>query len=506
MTARIVELEDEVTTAPAAPAVGPTVFIATPAYGCLLTAQYMQCLLQTQLTLGGRGISVVVDMLGNESLITRARNVMTKRFLQSTATHLLFIDADISWDPEAIVRLLAKNEGVVSTSYPKKFLDWKKLEERLAQPDSTEPLQQAGLDFNLNVSETHTQVTDGFAEVLDAATGFLLVRRDVIEAMYKYYEKELLVVNDLMGAKEAIKDYVAIFDCMVDPVSRRSLSEDFAFSRRWQTMGGKVYMDLLAPLGHTGGFHYEGTLADRLTAVGGRDAVRSGPVDEPINSDNKGSVLMAILPHDGRVSLGFCMSITQLVAAIQQANAATVQVRVFGGKNQACDWAWANPTVRAVVLMDGMLGFDSGLVLDMLRTDVPLAVAAVPRDFLNWQNVARLQGEPVSSRGMEYDVELGPNDADGDWVQAVHANLGLAKIDRSVLQAVSERVDPRAVYDRGTRRMWFHQGILDDRRLEEDELFCRVWGGPVHVNIRHRVNRLGDMTFTGVVMARKHLR
>jgi hypothetical protein len=59
-------------------------------------------------------------------------------------------------------------------------------------------------------------------------------------------------------------DYHACFDCMIDPGNKRYLSEDYAFCRRWQQMGGKIYADVQATMGHVGNLPFSGCLKDRL--------------------------------------------------------------------------------------------------------------------------------------------------------------------------------------------------------------------------------------------------
>ena len=61
-------------------------------------------------------------------------------------------------------------------------------------------------------------------------------------------------------------DYHACFDCMIDPTTKRYLSEDYAFCRRWQQIGGKIYADLATTLGHVGNLPFSGCLKDRLKA------------------------------------------------------------------------------------------------------------------------------------------------------------------------------------------------------------------------------------------------
>lgn len=509
-SAQIVELQEE-TAQPSGPA-RPKLFLATPCYGCMLTVQYLQCLLQTQLSLSAEGIGIILQTVGNESLITRARNLLTKQFLGTDATHLLFIDADISWDPAAILRLLEKDEGVVSTSYPKKFYDWKRVEERLRSA-TPEPLHQAGLDFNLNVTERTVEVSNGFARVLDAATGFMLVKRGAIERMYEHYKDELLVVNDLVGASQAIKDYVALFDCMIDPQTRRSLSEDFAFSRRWQQMGEHVYMDLNMPLGHTGALHFEGDIRHRLRSDKGARSLRSaGPEGAPtydeaeVGGDGRRSVLLALLPtEDGRVSVGFMMSISRLVTQLAGTQTLKVEVQVFKTRNAACDYTWQKG-FETVVLVDGMLAFEPDIVLDMLHSQSPFEVGVYPKPKLNWEQMTEFVDEPVSCRALEYAPVVVEGQESRDRVEASTAGLGLAKLDRCVLKRVSERLDPRAVFNGGKSRLWFHDGVMEDRQLSYDEMFCRIWGEGVTLNLRHPVTLLGNHTFAGVVMGRKQIR
>jgi hypothetical protein len=93
--------------------------------------------------------------------------------------------------------------------------------------------------------------------VLDGPTGFMLIKRSVIEQMYARYTPELKCVNDHINRD--FDEYCAIFDCMIDPESRRYLSEDYAFCRRWQMMGGKIYADVTTTLGHVGNLRFSGS-------------------------------------------------------------------------------------------------------------------------------------------------------------------------------------------------------------------------------------------------------
>lgn len=241
------------------------IYLATPAYGCIVHTPFASSLLQLQGECIKRGVDISVDMLGNESLVQRGRNILQARFLKSSATHLLFIDADIAFSPESILdRLIPADKDVITGVYAKKSIDWELVRSKLLKKDSTEPVQSAGLDYNINMKPGENPVKDGIVEVLDSATGFMLIKRRVIEDMWKEYADELWCKNDIQGTTN-VDAYCAIFDCMIDQESRRYLSEDYAFCRRWQRMGGKIYADITFPLAHIGTHTFTGDVRERFS-------------------------------------------------------------------------------------------------------------------------------------------------------------------------------------------------------------------------------------------------
>src|SRR5271170_3626596 len=100
-------------------------FVATPCYGGLVTQRYMQSVCALLEYGNVNGLPVSVELLGYDSLITRGRNTLVTTFLDSpTATHLMFIDADIGFTPDQVVRILNFNEPVAAGTYPLKVLHY----------------------------------------------------------------------------------------------------------------------------------------------------------------------------------------------------------------------------------------------------------------------------------------------------------------------------------------------------------------------------------------------
>jgi hypothetical protein len=205
----------------------------------------------------------MLDTTENESLVHRARNISVARYMMRTeAEYFMFIDADVKFEPEAVMRLIGSGHDVSCAVYPKKVVMWDQAERAVNEGD-TRDLNKLAASLVMNFKNQNTQIVDGFAEVLDGPTGFLMIKRDVFVRMFKQYP-ELNCKNDHQNRD--FDDYCAVFDCMIDPESRRYLSEDYAFCRRWQQMGGKIFADVTTTLGHVGNIRFHGRLEDRLTA------------------------------------------------------------------------------------------------------------------------------------------------------------------------------------------------------------------------------------------------
>jgi len=221
-------------------------------------------MIRFQITCAKYGIQMMYDTTENESLVHRARNISVARFYQkSRATHFLFIDADIHFDPDSVLRLIASNHDVAVAAYPKKGIMWDQTEAYVKTGQTDRDLNKVAASLVLNFKGHKTPIQNGFAEVLDGPTGFMLIKREVFTKMFEHYP-ELNCMNDHMNRD--LDTYCAVFDCMIDPDNKRYLSEDYAFCRRWQQMGGQIFADVTAVLGHVGNIRFNGKLEDRLKA------------------------------------------------------------------------------------------------------------------------------------------------------------------------------------------------------------------------------------------------
>lgn len=246
-----------------------SLFIATPCYACQICEGYLHSMLRLQMLLITHNIFFKVKTVGNESLITRARNNLVAEFMgDKRFTHLLFIDADLKFDPELVIHMLDMNENVVAGCYVKKGFEWDNVKEfcysnkRLPE---AEEMPNILASWNLNVwhnkiadGKEQTEVKGGFVRVLDAPTGFMMISQSTFDIMKKHYPQTFECDNDTYINEFSLGNFHTFFDTMICPDSKRYLSEDYAFCRKWQAVGGKVWLNFTSAFTHYGTHGFEG--------------------------------------------------------------------------------------------------------------------------------------------------------------------------------------------------------------------------------------------------------
>lgn len=238
-------------------------YIGTPCYGGLVTHRYMQsmCALLMQRI---PGLHVSLQLLAYESLVTRGRNTILGAFLDlPEETHLMFIDADIGFTVDQVLRMLDFDEDVVAGMYPLKRLEYDDAVIRRAADG--EPLQTAQLRYvGLPCEGEALKERLGFVTGVYAGAGFLMIKRRALELMTREYpETHYRGVHNTAHANASGNLY-ALFDCMIDPDTGDYLSEDYAFCRRWRAMGGTVWLDTQSRLIHVGPHDYVGDASVRF--------------------------------------------------------------------------------------------------------------------------------------------------------------------------------------------------------------------------------------------------
>lgn len=240
------------------------VLFAIPCYDQLISEPTVLSLIKTMMYFRDHGIKFGLCTI-TDSLINRARNNVIAKFMAyEQATHLMFIDADIAWEPEAIIKLLWHNKEVVTAAYPIKQIEWNRVEENVKASMSKDLLLENSVRFVVNpvrsADNKTLNVSNGAIEIFDAGTGFMLIKREVIHKLIEKYPE--LKYNDDTGAlNDAEKKWTyAFFNSYIDPHLNRFLSEDYGFCRYWQNIDGKIWVEPGIELTHIGRMKYKGTM------------------------------------------------------------------------------------------------------------------------------------------------------------------------------------------------------------------------------------------------------
>ena len=244
--------------------------IATPCFGGMLHNGYFQSILDLAVNFTRLNIPFEVMTIGNESLIQRARNGIVAKFMSDeSATHLMFIDADITFSWVSIVKLLLSNKELSGGCYPKKCFNWDKIKHHsVKNPNlSDDELMAKSLDYVFNPiyhqegANVVIKLENGMASVKDIGTGFMMIKRSVIKKMMAKFPDTKYRNNVAGYGQNNMNDYFyALFECAIDPVSKVYLSEDYLFCKRWIDIGGELWLDLNTNLNHTGIIDYKGCL------------------------------------------------------------------------------------------------------------------------------------------------------------------------------------------------------------------------------------------------------
>ena len=244
--------------------------VATPCFGGQVSSIYAGSIFRLQRALHAKSnVDLKVQLRDGDALITRARANLVTLFLDDpAATHLLFVDADIGFAPEQVFRLIESGADVVAGVYPIKRINWEKA--RRALESKRPDVSGASLDYVLEIDDPdHVTVVRGFTRVRYAGTGFLMIRRHVLERMCAHpnYASLQFFREHSHDALTGSPNRFALFDCMIDAKSGTYLSEDFAFCRRWTDIGGEIWADLESNLDHVGPSVFHGDVASQFAAA-----------------------------------------------------------------------------------------------------------------------------------------------------------------------------------------------------------------------------------------------
>ena len=246
-------------------------FVACPMYGGQCHGMFARSTADLSAICAKYNIEVRFYYLFNESLITRARNYCVDEFMRSGFTHLMFIDSDIGFDPKDVLALMALQDedseyDIIAGPYPKKNISWEKIKMAVDQgvaDDNPSVLEHYVGDFVFNpVAGQKSVPVNEPVEVGEAGTGFMMIRRETFEKYSEVYPEYKYKPDHVRTAAfDGSREIMAFFDCIIDPESKRYLSEDYMFCYNTRRAGMKVWLCPWMELKHCGNYIFGGSLS-----------------------------------------------------------------------------------------------------------------------------------------------------------------------------------------------------------------------------------------------------
>lgn len=220
------------------PAIGKKVLLATPAYNAM-SAAYTFSVSRSREELHRVGIQSAYVILQGNPHVDDGRNAIVRDFLESDCTDLLFIDADVDWEPSGIVQLCQRDCDIVGGVYPYR--------------------REGSEEMPVRLMSGSTKAVDGLLEVEGLPTGFMKIKRHVLEKMAaiapKYFDK--------------VHETALVFDRPTPGPDKTRWGGDIDFCNRWRAMGGKLYADTEIRLGHTATIVLRDSLGSHIRRLSG---------------------------------------------------------------------------------------------------------------------------------------------------------------------------------------------------------------------------------------------
>ncbi|WP_322032702.1 hypothetical protein [Paraburkholderia sp. J76] len=237
------------------------VFVVSPIYNDQCYGSYACSLLELQHALSQTGRQFVFRFMKNNSLISRARNLLCHAFLQDElATHLLFVDADIAFDAADVLRMLSYDHDVMAALYPTKDVNWSRVAEAARScpnlPAEILPLIAGKFEtFKPLQAEIRMPIDEPFP-IASTGMGLTLIRRSVFHRMIDAYPSLLCKApNGGANYLNGVESVPGLFNEMTSP-DGFLLGEDFSFCERWRAIGGKVHGCAWFNIRHLGTYEY----------------------------------------------------------------------------------------------------------------------------------------------------------------------------------------------------------------------------------------------------------
>ena len=207
-----------------------SLFIATPGYQELVTFSYARSLGDTYALVRSLGITLDHVMFSASSLLCKCRNLLIKKFMETDATHMLCIDADLGWPAEAVLGMMRADKDIVVGLYPARGGPGKFFYRPITKENDA------------------VMIEGNLMRLSHAPAGFMLIKRESIQRMIDKYPERYTKPKD--PRNKSNEDMYVFFNTEVH--DGEYWGEDYLFCRLATEAGLEIWADLDITFDHAG--------------------------------------------------------------------------------------------------------------------------------------------------------------------------------------------------------------------------------------------------------------
>lgn len=239
--------------------------VCTPMYGDVAHRAYVNSVLLLADVLRDNGYGMTLYSVGNESLITRARNALVYQALKTKdLVGILFLDADQGVDPDDVLSMIESEKDIIGAIVPKKEINWAQVKNAVLMNKDNLALYSGQYAVSFLSNDSIKVAYNEPLEVKHIGTGLMYVSAEVFEKLKPICKT---YTNGELNNEKIEEEIVEFFTTFIEEETNGLLSEDYAFCAKWKSLGGSIWAAPWVQVVHSGTYTFRGSFIHAVDMV-----------------------------------------------------------------------------------------------------------------------------------------------------------------------------------------------------------------------------------------------
>lgn len=242
-----------------------TIAVCTPMWGDLAYRSYINTVLLLSDALRQKGYSMAFYTIGDETLTTKAKNILVHQALQTEdLVGILFIDADIDVNPDDIMSLIESNKDFIGAVTPKKLVNWAQVKNAVLMKEEDLSLYSGQYSINFLNNDAIQVNYDQPLEVKHLGSGLLYVSASVFEKLKNISKSYKNPEADEKSNEDFIFEF---FSTSIEDETKEFLADDYYFCEKWRSINGTVWAAPWVQVVRSGSYNFRGSFAHTVDMI-----------------------------------------------------------------------------------------------------------------------------------------------------------------------------------------------------------------------------------------------